>query len=56
MAQIRRFPIFCHLRADPNQFILHFSGGRLKRHGRSLSFWFNPLAASIAEVPAASVG
>ena len=51
MAQIQRYPILRHLRADASRFILHFRNGALKRAGRGLAFWFQPDGASIAEVP-----
>lgn len=37
MATITRFPVFAHLKAQPNQHILHFRGGRLVRKGPGLS-------------------
>ena len=51
MAYIRRYGFLSHLRSDPNQHILHFRGGKLKRSGAGLSFFFQPLAAAIAQVP-----
>lgn len=51
MAYIRRFGFMSHLRSDPNQHILHFRRGKLKRSGAGLSFFFQPLAAAIAQVP-----
>jgi regulator of protease activity HflC (stomatin/prohibitin superfamily) len=55
MAQISRYPLVRHLRADPNQFILHFRSGKLVRSGAGLAYWFNPLAAAVAEVPVEDV-
>lgn len=52
MAEIKRFTIMRHLRSEPSQQILRFRRGRLIRNGRGLAFWFHPLSASIAEVPA----
>ena len=51
MADIRRFPMVRHLRSEPSSHILNFRGGKLKRSGRGLAFWFSPLGAAIAEVP-----
>ena len=51
MAQITCYPFIRHLRADPTQFVLHFSKGRLVRSGRGLSYWFGPLSAAVAQVP-----
>ncbi len=51
MAQISRFLLFRHLRAEPNQYILHYRGGKLIRQGAGLAYWFYPLSASIAQVP-----
>ncbi len=51
MAQITRYPFFAHLRSEPNQYILHFSGGRLTREGKGVAYWFRPLSAAVAQVP-----
>ncbi|MCU0866450.1 MAG: SPFH domain-containing protein [Planctomycetes bacterium] len=51
MADIRRFPFFRHLRAEPAAWILHWRNGRLVRSGRGLSFWYRPLVSGLAEVP-----
>jgi hypothetical protein len=51
MAQIHKYPILRHLRSEPSRHVLHFSGGRLRRSGRGLSFWFRPLSAALAELP-----
>jgi regulator of protease activity HflC (stomatin/prohibitin superfamily) len=51
MATISRFGPFRHLRADPNMFIMHYTKGKLRRSGRGLAYYFNPLSAGIAEVP-----
>jgi regulator of protease activity HflC (stomatin/prohibitin superfamily) len=52
MANVRSYPFFRHLRAEANQFVLHYRGGRVVRKGAGLSYWFNPLRAAIAQVPA----
>lgn len=51
MAQIRRYPFISHLRAEPNQYILHFRRGKLVRRGPGLAYWFTPLSAAVAQVP-----
>jgi regulator of protease activity HflC (stomatin/prohibitin superfamily) len=52
MASITRWIFARHLRAEPNQFILHFRRGRLVRKGIGLAYWFSPLSAAVAQVPA----
>lgn len=52
MAYITRYPLVSHLRAEPNQHILHYSSGKLARQGIGLAYWFNPLSAAVAQVPA----
>lgn len=51
MATITRFPIFSHLRGEPNQFIFHYQRGRIRRRGAGLAFWFRPLSAAVVELP-----
>ncbi len=51
MAHLTRYPFFRHLRAEPNQYILHFRNGRVRRKGVGLAYWFRPLAAAVAQVP-----
>ena len=51
MADISRFPLFRHLRADASSHVLLFQGAKVKRSGRGLSFWFRPFAVSLAEIP-----
>lgn len=51
MADVLKMPFFRRLRAEPNQHILHYRGGHLKRSGPGLAYWFNPLSAAIAQVP-----
>lgn len=51
MASIFRFALFRHLRAEPNQYILHYRNGKLVRRGAGIAYWFNPLAAAVAQVP-----
>lgn len=51
MAGVSQFLWWRHLRADPNEHVLLFRAGRIKRQGRGLSAWFSPLRTSIALVP-----
>jgi regulator of protease activity HflC (stomatin/prohibitin superfamily) len=51
MATISKYGPLRHLRAEPNQFVLHFQNGRVKRSGAGLAYWFLPLSAALAEVP-----
>lgn len=51
MAEIRRFPIVRHMRADAISHVLLYRNAKLRRAGRGLAVWFNPMSDSIAEVP-----
>lgn len=51
MAEITRFPLLRHLRAEQSSHVLTFRGGRLRHSGRGLSVWFFPLSTTIAEIP-----
>ena len=51
MATISKYGPLRHLRAEPNQFVLHFGNGKLVRSGAGLAYWFLPLSAALAEVP-----
>lgn len=51
MAHISHVGPFCHLRAEPNQFVLHYRNGRLVRSGAGLAYWFSRLSAAVAQVP-----
>lgn len=51
MATITTFPVVRHLRSEPSSHVLQFRGGKLRRSGRGLSFWFLPLTSSVSEVP-----
>jgi regulator of protease activity HflC (stomatin/prohibitin superfamily) len=55
MTSIARFGFVRHLRAEPNEFILHYRGGKLTRRGASLAYWFMPLRAAIAMLPVQDV-
>jgi len=51
MAHISRLGFLRHLRAEPNQYILHYRRGELARSGPGLAYWFLPLSAAAAQVP-----
>lgn len=51
MAHITRLAFWRHLRAEPNQYILHYRKGELARRGAGLTYWFLPLSAALAQVP-----
>jgi len=51
MAHIAHYLFLSHLRAQPNEFILHYKNGRLKISGGGLSYWFIPVSASIVQLP-----
>ena len=51
MADISGVGIVRHLRSDAASHVLQYEGGRLRRSGRGLSFWFVPMTTSVAEVP-----
>ncbi len=51
MAHLNRLTFFRHLRAEPNQYILHYRKGNLARSGAGLAYWFLPLSAAVAQVP-----
>lgn len=53
MAQIKRYPFASHLRSEASSHIRQYRGGKMRREGRGLSFWFDPHGASIIEVPLA---
>jgi regulator of protease activity HflC (stomatin/prohibitin superfamily) len=55
MTTISHFPFVSHLRAEPNQFILHYRGGRIVRRGAGQAYWFLPLSAAIAQLPVEDV-
>jgi regulator of protease activity HflC (stomatin/prohibitin superfamily) len=51
MAQITHYPLVAHLRGAPSAQQLLWKGGKLRRSGRGLAFWFQPLSANLAEIP-----
>jgi regulator of protease activity HflC (stomatin/prohibitin superfamily) len=51
MAQITHYPLVSHVRGQASSQTLYWKGGRLRRSGRGLSFFFRSLSANLAEVP-----
>ena len=51
MATIRHYPFVSHVRGQATSWTLYWKGGRLRRSGRGLAFYFRSLAANLAEVP-----
>ncbi len=51
MATTFAFGPIGHLRAEPNEHVLHYRRGKLVESGPGLSYWFNRLSASVAQVP-----
>ena len=47
MANVGRFGPLWHLRAEPNQFILHYKGGKVVKSGAGIAYFFNPLSAAV---------
>lgn len=51
MAEIKTYPFFHHLRADPTAHVRHLVNGREKNVGAGLAFWFRPRTAALSQVP-----
>lgn len=51
MATITRYPFVRHLRSTPTTHVIQMAGGRIRRSGVGLSFWFQPLSAVLSEIP-----
>lgn len=51
MAEIRKYPFIKHLRSDATSYVVLQRNDRVVREGRGLSFFFQPLWDSIAEIP-----
>ena len=51
MAEIKTFPLFRHLRAEPTSHVLDYKGGTLRREGPGQAFWFRAINTAVAEVP-----
>ncbi|GAB7036826.1 MULTISPECIES: SPFH domain-containing protein [Catenuloplanes] len=51
MADVTRRFHLRHLRSAPTSWVSHTVGGRVRRAGTGLSFWYRPLTAALSEVP-----
>jgi regulator of protease activity HflC (stomatin/prohibitin superfamily) len=51
MAEIKTFPLFRHLRAEPTSHVLDYKAGSLRREGPGQAFWFREINTAVAEVP-----
>jgi regulator of protease activity HflC (stomatin/prohibitin superfamily) len=51
MAEIRRYPLLRHLRAEASSYVIQLRKGKVRRSGAGLAFWFRPLATSLVEIP-----
>jgi regulator of protease activity HflC (stomatin/prohibitin superfamily) len=51
MAEIRRYPMWWHVRATANDHLVLVQRGKTRRSGTGLSFWFRPLRSALSEVP-----
>ena len=51
MADITKFFLLRHLRANPTSHIRHHRRGKLVHDGVGVAFWFRPLSAALSEVP-----
>jgi len=43
-----------YIKFDANTYVIHYSGGKVKREGKGLSFWYFEPTASIVAIPAGS--
>jgi SPFH domain / Band 7 family len=44
-----------YYKGTPDLYVLKFSGGKVKKHGRGISFWYWPSTSTVLELPATSV-
>jgi regulator of protease activity HflC (stomatin/prohibitin superfamily) len=51
MADVTRRLHLRHLRGTPTSWVSYTAGGKTKRAGTGLSFWYRPLTAVLSEVP-----
>ena len=51
MAEIKRYPVFTHLRSEPNVHVIRYRNGEKVASGKGLAFWFVPLGSGLAEIP-----
>jgi hypothetical protein len=46
--------VLAYMKASPTTYVLHYQGGRLRREGLGLTFWYFQPASTIVAVPVAS--
>jgi regulator of protease activity HflC (stomatin/prohibitin superfamily) len=51
MADIKRYPLIRHLRAEPAAHVIRYRRGKPVTSSRGASFFFRPLTAAVVEVP-----
>lgn len=51
MADIQRFPLVRHLRANPNVHVMHYRRGAVIESAPGIAFWVWPLSDSVVEIP-----
>ena len=51
MADVTRRLHLRHLRGAPTSWVSYTAGGRARKQGTGLSFWYRPLTAVLSEVP-----
>ncbi len=51
MADIARYPLVRHLRANATVHVEHIRNGKTVHSGTGSSFWFRPLSAVLSEIP-----
>ena len=51
MAEIKKYPVFTHLRSEPNVHVIRYRNGKQVASGKGLAFWFVPLGSGLAEIP-----
>src|SRR2546422_6732019 len=47
--------MFEYEKAAPTTYVIHFSGGKIRRKGPGLAFWYWAPSTTIVEIPLASV-
>ena len=51
MAEIKKYPVFTHLRSEPNVHVIRYRNGKQVASGKGLAFWFVPMGSGLAEIP-----
>src|SRR5258707_2761503 len=46
---------FEYVKVPPTTYVMHYAGGKAKRQGAGLSFWYWAPAATIVQIPLASM-